>query len=132
MLFLNTKNMSWELVQRFQTIELPAPADIIELERAFDCILKKLGSNKCHREAGYSTRFPRYQTIVSNDDNHHQLRDELTKHYWKRHRQLNELNINIKKREESIQTSCTHEWVKDYGSRDERSRYDCVKCGKYR
>ena len=124
--------MSWEIVQQFQTIELPTPADIIKLETAFNQILKQLGSNKCHREAGYSTRFPRYRTNISHDDNHCQLRDKLTKHYWQRHRQLNELNANIKKREQHIQANCTHEWVKDYESRDERSRYDCVKCGKYR
>ena len=124
--------MSWKIVQDFPTIELPTTADIIELETAFNQILKGLGSNRCHREAGYSTRFSRYRSVIRDDDNHCQMRDELTKHYWKRHRQLNELGLNIKKREEIIQASCTHEWVKDYGSRDERSRYDCVKCGKYR
>ena len=114
--------MSWKVVQQFQTIELPTPADIIQLETAFNQILKGLGSNQCHREAGYSKRFNRYQSIIRDDDNHHQLRDKLTKHYWQRHRQLNELNANIKKREQIIQANCTHEWEKDYGARDERSR----------
>ena len=124
--------MSWALVQHFQTLENPSPSEVLELERAFNAILKGLDSNRCHMEAGYSETFPRYVREISEDDNHQKITNELRRHYWARYKQLESLDRQIKKRDKIVQTKCEHVWEKDWESRDHRSRYDCKKCGAYR
>ena len=123
---------SWSTVQDFQSIADPTPSQIIQLESAFNDILKQLESNRCHIEAGYSETFPRYVSEISEDDNHKKIVGKLRRHYWARHRQVEKLDRQIKERDRMIQSTCEHVWEKDWESRDHRSRYDCRKCGAYR
>lgn len=124
--------MSWEIVRLFKVLENPSPSEVIQLESAFNDILIRLESNRCHVEAGYSESFPRYRCTVSTDDNHKKITKRLRKHYWARQKQLQALDRQIKDREVQIQATCEHVWEKDWECRDHRSHYDCKKCGKYR
>jgi phosphoribulokinase len=122
----------WSYIDHFRTLKSPQPADVIALESALEKILNDLDSNAVHIESGYSKKFPRYITDIEVRDDHSNVVKHLRKHYWARYNQLQNLDQQIKKREQIIKSTCDHAWEKDWESRDHRSRYDCKKCGAYR
>ena len=57
--------------------------------------------------------------------------DKLRKKYWKTLAHAQYLDSFIKTREKAQQESCFHTWEYE-ASRDERTRYTCKKCGRFR
>jgi len=58
--------------------------------------------------------------------------EQVTKTYWQRYRELQELERAMAKARTEMETACKHDWVRDWEDRDERSRWICRHCNKSR
>lgn len=115
-----------EAWQTILDLKKTTPFDVIELEHAMLIFLHLADTEKIHKDAGYSQRLPRYSLYQQQSLQH------LRKHQQARVHQVNALKTRIRQVEENVQRTCEHVWEKDWNNRDDRSHYDCKKCGKFR
>ena len=121
----------WETVDAFRTNTTPTAEDIVELDLAMMQILRQLKSEVHCRDAGLSARFPRYQSSYPERGAQEEL-NILHEHYRARHRDLNRLERLIAKKKHKLERACSHEWERDWSSRDHHSSYICRICGALR
>ena len=100
------------------------PSDIIELEQQMLQFLSELDSAQIHKNAGWSAPQPRWHRDMHID--------KLRKYYWRSFRHCDQLKTLVDQKQTDLEANCEHVWEKDWGNRDERSRYVCNKCGKSR
>ena len=124
-------SLFWDTVDELHHKESLSNQDVIDLEHAFQNILKHHKTNECHKHFCYSLSFPRYLEKMSDASNPTILRD-LKQHMYAREHQLYNLRKIISERGEAIESICDHEWEYDTAERDERSRYVCTKCNAFR
>lgn len=124
-------SLFWDTVDELRHKESLSIQDVVDLEHAFQNILRHHKSNECHKHLGYSEYFPRYLEKMSDASNPAILYN-LRKHMHARQRQCFDLQKIISEREKIIQSNCDHEWEYDTTERDERSRYVCTKCNSFR
>ncbi len=122
---------AWSTIDEFRTLNNPDKSDVVELDIAMMIVLRSLDTESAAAEAGHSKRFPRYQQKYPDRTPKEELRI-LRQHYSARHRDLQNLERVIERRQIEIERTCDHEWEMDLSARDHRSRYDCKKCGAYR
>jgi hypothetical protein len=101
-----------------------APSDTIKLEQQMLQYLHTLQSIQIHKEAGWSTRPPRWHADMDIE--------KLRQYYWRSCRRCDQLKAIVEQKQTELEKKCEHVWEKDWGNRDERSRYMCHKCGKSR
>ena len=46
--------------------------------------------------------------------------------------ELEKMEEILREKRMEFENKCTHNWVKDWDNRDERSRWKCTKCTKFR
>lgn len=46
--------------------------------------------------------------------------------------ELDKMEKILHEKRVEFENKCVHDWVKDYDNRDERSRWKCTKCTKFR
>lgn len=114
---------AWQTILDLKNTNNP---NVIELEQAMMVYLHHMNTEQIHKDAGYSTRLPRYNLYQQQSLQH------LMEHQQARIHQVNALKKRIRQVEEDIQRTCEHVWEKDWNNRDDRSHYDCKKCGKFR
>lgn len=100
------------------------PSDIIELEQRMLQYLQTLQSAQIHKDAGWSSRSSRWHPDMS--------LDKLRKYYWWTFRRGEQLKEMMERKQTELEANCEHVWERDWGDRDERSRYMCKNCGKSR
>lgn len=101
--------------------------DIVQLERMMLNYLDTLESDKCHRELGYGPRLPRFK-LPETQKEFHEFYDMYLKLRW----EVDNLEKIVNEKREEFENKCKHEWEKDWENRDERSRWKCKKCTKFR
>lgn len=110
------------LIQNIRSVS--TSDDIIALEHQMLQYLHTLQSAQIHKEAGWSTRPPRWHADMDIE--------KLRKYYWRSFRRCDRLKAIVEQKQTELESKCEHVWEKDWGNRDERSRYMCHKCGKSR
>ena len=111
-----------ELIQSIQHAQ--TPSDVIRLERIMNSYLNQLKTKHHHRQQGWSEargRWHRNENI-----------NKLQQYYWKTLRDCDDVKEAIDNKRDKIQRECTHKWEYDPTDRDERTRYICALCGKWR
>jgi len=98
--------------------------DTIALEQQMLHYLHTLQSSHIHKEAGWSTRPSRWHADMDIE--------QLRQYYWRSFRRCDRLKAMVEQKQTELESKCEHVWEKDWGNRDERSRYMCHKCGKSR
>ena len=124
-------DLFWDTVDELRHKESLSNQDVVDLEHAFQNILRHHKSNECHKHLGYSEYFPRYLENMSDIENPTILK-QLTQHLCAREKQLFMLRNNICERRRVIESKCIHDWQYDTTERDARSRYICFKCNAFR
>ena len=111
-----------ELVQSIQNAV--TPVDIIRLEKLMTSYLNQLQTNHHHHHQGWSEAMSRWHPNLS--------LHKLEQSYWSRLKDSDNLKCAIDTKRDENQRVCIHKWEYDPSDRDERTRYTCAHCGKWR
>jgi len=101
--------------------------DVVKLERMMFDYLKRLDSDKHHRENGYGPRLPRYRLPTTAKEF-----GVFYSSYLSLRWEVDKLETLVNQKREEFENECEHEWVKDWENRDERSRRKCLRCTAFR
>ena len=72
------------------------------------------------------------KTNMSQFDIAKQLYEKLSDVYWQQYRDMEHAHIAMKQARVNMENACTHNWIRDWEDRDERSRSKCSHCNKKR
>ena len=101
--------------------------DVVTLEKMMNNYLDTLNSDQVHAEMDYGPRFRRYKIPQTNEEF-----KQFHQYYLCLRWELDKMEEILQEKRTEFENKCTHNWVKDWDNRDERSRWKCTKCTKFR
>lgn len=117
-----------QIVALSQEIESD-PAKIILFEYHVQQYLKQHNSDQHHQDVGYSNKVKRFQIVGETPT---ETFGHLQKYYWFLCRRTASVKRMMDDARKQMESQCNHVWERDWEDRDERSRYVCKFCNKWR